>query len=169
MNRQERIIRRLARKLKAFDEIQIEDVEVPFKTKDMSLFLGDKKIADFERDKTVEPNVSFIVKFVNPNNSDDYVIDYFYDVKEEDLKNEREHKITTTVDVSDVETYGDSSIDGSGREWSYLAVEGFKVHWGDIDITDLLDEKTDKRITEHVEELVNSDYKPKYLGTHRTY
>lgn len=168
MTRQERIARRQTRRASLTGiKIELEDVKLTFTVKDMSLYLGNKKVADLEKNKEAKlPNV--LVKYVNPANSDDFVNDYFYDIDEKNLKNEK-HEIKTVVDISEVYSYGDSYVDSSGSEWSYLAVDQFSVFWGDTDITELLSREENSRITEIIEKKLNEDYKPKYLGTHRTY
>jgi hypothetical protein len=150
----------------SFNDIEIDDVKVPFQYKDNAIYLGKNKIIEVVLgDKPV-------FKFLNKQVEDDseFVIDYFYEsIENGEIENEKIYYIDLPVRVVDIDVASDSDIDGSGYEYSFLYPDSFKVMWGGFEISNIIGNKENNKIAETIKEELNKDYKPKYYGSHRTY
>ena len=144
----------------------IFEVVLPFLYKDNAVFLKDKKVADIKEDKDGTCNVIPLKQYTLEGA--DWIIDYYADSKKADLKENQKDEFEVPVKAEITSTHSDSSMDSRGDEYSYLEAE-FKVYFGDIDVTELLNKKDLEKINEKMSEIANEDYEPKYLGTHRTH
>lgn len=150
-------------------EIELEEVNVPFTYKNNAIFLHETKIADIKKDQEGEPEFHFTHNDFKSFGGD-ALINYYADAAKGDLlKENQKDEIEVPVTVSDIEESSDSSIDGSGDEYSFLYAEDFKVHFNHVDVTKLLNQKEEEKVRDLVDEHLNKDYTPKYYGTHRTY
>jgi len=147
------------------DELQLE---VPFNYKDNAFYLGKTKIADVKKDKNGNPDIVFThTDYTNLGGK--LIVDFFYESLKDNSLEEKEYEIEMPVNIEAIETASDSEMDSRGDEYSFLYAKKIKVTCLHEHVTNLLSEKSLIAAQEHVDNELNKDYKPKYVGTHRTH
>jgi len=148
-------------------DMQLEDIsiEIPFVYKNQGLYLDNNKIGDFVNNKLVIDEKAVYDKMNFEN-----CIDYFYDVQSDDLIENQTYMIETNwLDIYDIKTEVDSSMDQAGDEYTYIYAEDFEIYYDQFAIKTLISKKDFQMVQEKVDEKLSKDYKPRYVGTHRTY
>jgi len=160
------------------------EIGLPFYLKNNILFLGngsadDKKIASLNFDNNMQLKGHNIIDddFRDVKHYVDEIVGDFYEEIQNSEGNENifkeleEPKMIPIEEftVRNIESDEDSQIDGAGDEYSYLYSEKFDVYFGNVNVTNYLNEKDLKKIADSISDDLNKDYKPKFFGTHRTY
>lgn len=143
------------------DKLEIEKIKVPFTYKNNAIYLGEHKVFDIEKQDGKE----FDFKPTNADYDNDQLFDHFFSIVK-DLKEGTVENVEVPVTIDDIDTFRDSEVDGSGKEYTCFTAEKFKIFYSDsdIEISKLLKQDELNKINRKVDAFINKEHKPKYLG-----
>jgi hypothetical protein len=143
------------------DNLEVENIKVPFTYKNNAIYLGDHKIFDIVKQEDKE--IDF--KSTNEKYDNDQLFDHFFSIIK-DLKEGSVEEVEVPVTIDDIDTFLDSDVDGSGKEYTRFKAEKYKVFYSDsdIEISKLLKQQELNKIDREVDAFINKEHKPKYLG-----